>query len=687
MICWTSDGAIGGSKPWDPHQGIEAAIRLLSHRTQHVSFDRDFKFRGEILGRPPALNQIFLNLFDNALRAAGEGGRVRIASRPDREGVEIIVADSGPGIPPDLAQRIFDPVLHHPRNRRGDRPRAPFQPPSRVRSRRFLGSDQCTWVGRLLQAVAPGAPSGDDSNVNAPPPLPNIPHSAVLYVDDDARNLHAFRLGFKNRFRVVTAGSGREALEILAREPVAVLLADQRMPEMSGSELCATVKQRFPDVIRMILTAYSDIGSVVEAINGGQVSRYFIKPWREEELTDAIRAGIDAFQLVTVTRDLQIRLLQQEQQSTTTYLLGRILHEVVSPAIGIRDNLGFVVDGVTQLARMAAASDPDVPRVASDLVPALTDAHESAIDLVGRIEQFRQGEAPLPSSGGGTSLDRAIQTAAGIVRARISERARLTLDTSHKAFVRGEPTQLTQVIVNLLLNAYEAIEPGAPEKNQISVTTLAKADRCGFVVEDTGRGIPDEVAARIFEPFFSTKKGGANTGPRPAHRPRDCRAAGRQDRARLAPAAAPASTSSCRARVERAGTPSARALARSLQIGGQTDPLVDQRLGDQVGDLDGAGLLEVGVVFAKEAADGARLEGRRRVRARQGAESQRGVEGDAQLLEVDHGDVVLGAAWVVAVVNVPRVGVALLPLQAMELTGVTKIGLAPRSLAAWAIIP
>ena len=72
----------------------------------------------------------------------------------------------------------------------------------------------------------------------------------------------------------------------------------------------------------MILTAYSDIGSVVEAINGGQVSRYFIKPWREEELADAIRAGIDAFQLVAVTRDLQIRLLQQEQQSTTTYLLG-----------------------------------------------------------------------------------------------------------------------------------------------------------------------------------------------------------------------------------------------------------------------------------------------------------------------------------------------------------------------------
>ena len=210
----------------------------------------------------------------------------------------------------------------------------------------------------------------------------------------------------------------------------------------------------------MIVTAYSDIGSVVEAINGGEVSRYFIKPWREEELADAIRAGIDAFQLVAVTRDLQVRLLQQEQQSTTTYLLGRMLHEVVSPAVGIRDNLGFVVDGVSQLSQMAVKGDPDVPRVANDLLPALTDAHDSAIDLVGRIERFRQGDATVAAPGAGTGLDRAIQTAAGIVRARLQDRARLIVDTNHKAMVKAEPTQLTQIIVNLLLNAYEAIEPG-----------------------------------------------------------------------------------------------------------------------------------------------------------------------------------------------------------------------------------
>ena len=339
----------------------------------------------------------------------------------------------------------------------------------------------------------------------------NIPHSAVLYVDDDPRNLHTFRLAFRDRFRVETAGSGEEALQILAREPIAVLLADQRMPGMTGSQLCATVKRQFPDVIRMILTAYSDIGALVEAINTGEVSRYFIKPWREEELADAIRAGIDAFQLVAVTRDLQVRLLQQEQQATTTYLIGRVLHEIVSPAVGIRDNLGFLVDAVSQLADMASRGDPDVPRVASDLMPALRDAHDSATDLVGRVEQFRQGEAPLPPSGG-ASVERAIQVSVGIVRQRVAERARLIVDTTTKCFVKAEPTQLSQVVVNLLLNAYEAIDPGAPAQNQITVTTLAKGDRCGFVVEDTGRGLPEGALERIFEPYFSTKEGGASSG-------------------------------------------------------------------------------------------------------------------------------------------------------------------------------
>jgi signal transduction histidine kinase len=100
-----------GLEPWNPDQGLEAAIRLLGQRAQHVSFERELRFQGEIVGRPPALNQIFLNLLDNAVRAAGDGGRVQVTSRAERGGVEIVVSDSGPGVPTDVASRIFDPFF------------------------------------------------------------------------------------------------------------------------------------------------------------------------------------------------------------------------------------------------------------------------------------------------------------------------------------------------------------------------------------------------------------------------------------------------------------------------------------------------------------------------------------------------------------------------------------------------
>jgi two-component system NtrC family sensor kinase len=339
-----------------------------------------------------------------------------------------------------------------------------------------------------------------------------IPHSAVLYVDDDPRNVHAFRLAFKDRFRVLAASSGAQALEMIAKEPIAVLVTDHRMPEMTGAELCLEVKKAFPDVIRMVVTAYSDIGAVMDAINRGEVSRYFIKPWREEQLVDALQAGIEAFQLSTLARDLQVRLLQREQQATTTYVLGRVLHEVVSPAVGIRDNLGFLVDSIGQLVSLWAAGDPEAPRLAKELLPAMQDAHAAAEDLVGRIERFRQGEPPTVAQPAGASLERAIQVAAGIARARIRERATLILDLTDKPFVRADPTQLSQIALNLLLNSCEALEPGSPEKNRIAITTFAQGDRCGFVVEDSGPGFPPGLQDRIFEPLVSTKPDGERRG-------------------------------------------------------------------------------------------------------------------------------------------------------------------------------
>ena len=94
----------------------------------------------------------------------------------------------------------------------------------------------------------------------------------VLYVDDERANLLVFRHNFSDQFTVLTADNGKEALEILRRENVAVLLTDQRMPSMTGVELAEKVQAAHPEVVRMIVTAYADVHAAIEAINRGQVS-------------------------------------------------------------------------------------------------------------------------------------------------------------------------------------------------------------------------------------------------------------------------------------------------------------------------------------------------------------------------------------------------------------------------------
>ena len=96
----------------------------------------------------------------------------------------------------------------------------------------------------------------------------------ILYVDDEVNNLNAFKAAFRRDYRILLANSGAEALEILQDKPVHIVIADQRMPEMTGSEFLEKVRREFPKPIRMILTGFSDISAVIRAINEGGVFRY-----------------------------------------------------------------------------------------------------------------------------------------------------------------------------------------------------------------------------------------------------------------------------------------------------------------------------------------------------------------------------------------------------------------------------
>ncbi len=112
----------------------------------------------------------------------------------------------------------------------------------------------------------------------------------ILLVDDEEMVLNALRRVLaSSEWALVTAESGAQALEIMARQPIALIVSDQRMPVMSGLELLNEVKKLYPDTVRIILTGYAEMDIVVKAINQGEVYRFFTKPWNNAELVETVR--------------------------------------------------------------------------------------------------------------------------------------------------------------------------------------------------------------------------------------------------------------------------------------------------------------------------------------------------------------------------------------------------------------
>jgi putative nucleotidyltransferase with HDIG domain len=121
---------------------------------------------------------------------------------------------------------------------------------------------------------------------------------AVLFVDDEVNILKAVKRLLRNEpFEVLCAPRPPEALELLDTSPVHVVVSDQRMPEMSGVDFLAAVRERHPDVVRMMLTGYTEMNVAVEAINRGEIFRLITKPWNDEELKATLRQAFDHFDL------------------------------------------------------------------------------------------------------------------------------------------------------------------------------------------------------------------------------------------------------------------------------------------------------------------------------------------------------------------------------------------------------
>jgi signal transduction histidine kinase len=348
----------------------------------------------------------------------------------------------------------------------------------------------------------------------------------VLYVDDEQANRIVFEQSFARSFRVHTVGSGPEALTFMSQEPVAVLVTDQRMPEMSGHDLLVRVKEQFPDTVRIVVTAYSDLDAILQAVNLGLVARYIIKPWDRAELTEILKWATQLHELGRQDSSLLLRLMVNERLATLGSIAGAILHDLNQPlAVLELDSTRLQEHAATVAAleklltlagaKLRAADRQSLGELVEELPSLATDVSASSKLMRGIVDGMRQFlRAERRQEPASTDPLPVIRTAMRLCgEAAVMARGRIVYDGPSKLpQVRIGATQLSQIFINLISNANQALSRRNRSGGTVVVHAVPTEGMVRFTVEDDGPGMTPEVLAKVGTRFFSTTEEGTGLG-------------------------------------------------------------------------------------------------------------------------------------------------------------------------------
>ena len=339
---------------------------------------------------------------------------------------------------------------------------------------------------------------------------------AVLYVDDEPINLRVFDANFRDRFKIITCQLPTEALAILANRghEIGILISDQRMPELTGVELLERANEIAPDVLRMVITAYSDVQAVIDAVNRGRVSRYFVKPWIKEDLLAALEDAMRIFQLQSRIREIEARMLRSERLAAIGQVSAGIAHELMNPIAYMTQNIEALRTELKVLAEYVSPwlqkqRDEEVEQTLKELPQILNDI-ETGSKHIRQVALGIRGHAQSAEEPTEAELADVAGFAAKLARSEMKQRSKLAVD-GPPVKIAGGPVQLCQVLLNLIVNAAQSLE-GTARQGMIRVSWELEGDWVRLIVKDNGVGIPPELQEKVFEPLFTTKAPEVGTG-------------------------------------------------------------------------------------------------------------------------------------------------------------------------------
>ena len=326
----------------------------------------------------------------------------------------------------------------------------------------------------------------------------------VLFLDDEQKVLNSITRIFADEpYGVAFAANSAEALNILAQEKIKVVLSDLRMPDISGVEFLHIVKLQYPDIVRILFTAYADLPAAEKAINISEVYRFINKPWQPQELISAVVGAMYHYDLV-----MENRLLFRETRSKNEELLlancklkalydiqkefsSTISHELRTPLASIKAAIDIVLSG--SAGKVTDEQNNFLGR-AKNNVDRLNRLINDILDLA----HLESGKTSLKLKSG--NINQTIQSV-GETQEAVARAKGLYLKVSLDAQVPAlafDPDKIIQVLNNLISNAIKFTPSGGIT---VSSVKAANSNEIEVRVQDTGYGIKEEDMTKLFEKF------------------------------------------------------------------------------------------------------------------------------------------------------------------------------------------
>lgn len=310
-------------------------------------------------------------------------------------------------------------------------------------------------------------------------------------------------------YEVCALGDSRAAIERLKREPFDIVVTDIRMPSADGLDVARAARAHLPDCDVILMTGFASVETAAEGLRLG-ASDYLLKPFVDIELLVAsLDRAVQQQKLRAETDQLRSRLVHSDRLAAIGQLAAGAAHEINNPAAFILANIDCMKRRIEEIR---GGQEVQLTELLDEFDEILTEnlsgmrRIESLADALGTFARMDQTDVNW------VSMTDIIDSVVSIVRCHVRHRARLETDLEDVTPIVGQRGRLAQVVVNLMINAAQAITDDTGTAGRIRVSTRMDGDTVVVAVEDNGHGMQDSLRRRIFDPFFTTKTPEEGTG-------------------------------------------------------------------------------------------------------------------------------------------------------------------------------